>query len=188
MSRTGGSPNVCFYSNKCKSSEQFIKTLKETPWKGEFQFICVDGRVKELVQKYPWLERTPTLVISGEDTPRAGNEAINWIYEKKLLSEGKGPDASGEVEPWIGDEMGGSLTKGFSFIGPEDTNDAPKGDFAFLNGQNAVSTKTASDMPGGGLGARGGQQKSSKERLFDKQYENFLRERSVGVNQPPMRQ
>lgn len=64
------------------------------------------------------------------------------------------------------------------------------GNFEFLQGANASATRTASDMPGGGLGARGqgGQQKSRKEDLFDKEMEKFLMNRNLGMPPPVMRQ
>ena len=182
-----GAPNVCFYSNKCRWSEAFIREIKDTPFKNTINFICVDGRVAELTQKYRWLKKTPTLVVKGEAEPRTDSDVMNWLAEQKLMGQTSADGSAGamEPEPWVGSEMGGALTKGFSFLGGED--EAPKGDFAFLNGQNAVSTKTASDMPAGGLGARA-QGKSKKEELFDKQMEEYMRSRSSGMPQPPMRQ
>jgi hypothetical protein len=111
---------------------------------------------------------------------------MNWVSEKKLLSR-PGQSTSAEPEPWVGTEMGGSLTKGFSFLGANDSNEAPLGNFEFLNGQGATGTRTASEMPNGGLGARG-QQKTKKEDLFDKQMEEYMRQRNTGMVQPPMRQ
>lgn len=186
-----GPQNVCFYSNKCRLSEAFIKALQPSPFKREFQFICVDGKVAELKRRYPWLERTPTIVIRGEEEPRSGNEVMNWISEKMILSQGKGPSTGGpgaqEPEPWVGNEMGGALTKSYSVLMGGDGQDAPMGDFEFLNGQQATGTRTASDMPGGGLGARG-QQKSKKEALFDKQMEEYMMARTQGMPQAPLRQ
>lgn len=180
-----GAPHVCFYSNKCRWSEAFIKAVKDTTFKNEINFICVDGRVRELTQKYTWLKKTPTLIVKGEAEPRTDSDVMNWLAEQKLLSQGSAPGgASAEPEPWVGSEMGGSLTKGFSFLADEE---APKGNFEFLNGQSATATKTASDMPAGGLGARG-QGKSKKEELFDKQMEEYMRGRSQGMPQAPLRQ
>jgi hypothetical protein len=185
--------HLCFYSNKCKYSEAFLKQLKETAFKTQFDYVCVDGRVGELTQRYKWLKRTPTLVIRGEADPREFNEAMNWLSEQKVLQGGKtaaGPNgqpaAAPEPEPWVGTEMGGALTKGFSFLGANDTNEAPMGNFEFLNGQSAVGVKTASDYPNGGMGARA--QKSNKESMFDKQMEDFMRTRNSGMPQAPMRQ
>lgn len=185
-------PNICFYSNKCRLSEAFIKALATTSFKREFQFICVDGKVAELKRRHPWLERTPTIIIRGEDEPRTGNEVMNWVSEKQIMSQGNGPSAgnpgSQEPEPWVGNEMGGALTKSYSVLMGADSQDAPMGNFEFLNGQQATGTRTASDIPGGGLGARGQQQKSKKEALFDKQMEDYMKARTQGMPQAPLRQ
>ena len=61
------------------------------------------------------------------------------------------------------------------------------GNFEFLGGQNAVGTKTASDIPGGGLGARA-QPKNKKVELFDKQMEEYMMARTNGMPMPPARQ
>lgn len=189
MNNSGGEQHVCFYSNKCRWSEAFIKAIAGTPFKSEIKFVCVDPNQNGQRANLPkWLKKVPTLMILGEDEPRTDGAVMNWISERKLLS--KSPNAQGvlssEPEPWIGNEMGGSYTKGFSFIGANDTNDAPIGNFEFLNGQNAPGTRTGSDIPNGGLGARA-QNKSKKEDLFDKQMEEYMRQRSSGMPMPPAR-
>jgi hypothetical protein len=196
--------NICFYSNSCRYSKSFLTELKDSPFKANFDFVCVDGRVSELMSKYKWLKRTPTVIIRGEDEPKEYNEAVNWLAMQKLLLQGKnqgggvgggggGGDGSqgvvseaSEPEPWVGNEMGGSYTKGFSFIGANDTNEAPQGNFEFLNGGAAPGTKTASEYPGGGLGARA-QNKSRKEDMFDKQMQAYMQERGSAVPPPPNR-
>ncbi len=189
MNNSGAPQHVCFYSNKCKWSEAFIRGVKETPFVKDIHFICVDVRPDGTRAKLPgWLKKVPTLVVKGEDEPRTDSEVMNWLAEKKLMSQKPGTGGNpAEPEPWLANEMGGSLTKGFSFLGADDTNVGPMGNFAFLNGQGALGTKTASDMPGGGLGARG-QQKSKKEDMFDKQVEAYMRQRGEGMPQAPMRQ
>jgi len=190
MSNSGGPQHICFYSNKCRWSEAFIKAIAQSPFKRDVNFICVDAKPDGSRAKLPsWLKKVPTLVIKGEDEPRTDSAVMNWLSEQILMTK-KGGDssnpASSEPEPWISGEMGSSFTKGFSFIGGNDTNDAPVGNFEFLNGQNASGTKTASDIPGGGLGARG--QKSKKEEMFDKQMEEYMRQRGNGMPQAPLRQ
>lgn len=186
MSASGEPQHICFYSNKCRWSEGFIKAISQTPYKHEVRFICVDAKPDGTRVKLPgWLKKVPTLVVKGEDEPRTDGNVMNWLSERKLLNKTDSASSATEPEPWVGGEMGGSYTKGFSFIGSE-TNDAPEGNFSFLNGQSAMATKTASDMPGGGLGARG-QQKSKKEDLFDKQMENYMKQRSSGMPPPVMR-
>ena len=193
MSTSGGPSHGCFYSNKCRWSEAFIKAISQTPYKHEVRFICVDTQSDGSRPKLPgWLKKVPTLVVKGEDEPRTDGNVMNWLSERRLLSKpdengsGSGTSAPAEPEPWVGGEMGGSYTKGFSFIATNDGNDGPTGNFSYLNGQNAVATKTASDIPGGGLGARG-QQKSKKEDLFDKQMESYMQQRSSGMPPPVMR-
>jgi hypothetical protein len=187
MSQSGAPQHVCFYSNRCRWSEAFIKAIATTPFKGEVKFICVDINANGERPKLPtWLKKVPTLVVRGEEEPRTDSDVMNWLSEKKLMSQ-KGAAASpAEPEPWVGSEMGGSYTKGFSFIGSGDTNDAPMGNFEFLNGSSGNGTRTASDIPNGGLGARS--QKSKKEDLFDKQMESYMRERGAGMPQAPLRQ
>lgn len=186
-----GKHAVCYYSNRCQWSERFMKLLAQTAFRDEVHFICVDPNAQGVRPKLPtFLKIVPTLVVRGEDRPRTGEEVVNWVSEQQMLRskprQGGGGGASGpaaaselEPEPWISGEMGGSYTKSFSFLNGE--NEAPLGDFAFLNGQQAVSTKTASDMPGGGLGARGQDKKSEKAQLFDKQMESFMRNRDSGM-------
>jgi hypothetical protein len=192
MNNSGGPQHVCFYSNKCRWSAAFINEIKDTPFKAEFKYICVDPAANGQRPPLPgWLKKVPTLVIRGEDEPRTDGDVLNWLAEKKLLSRGGANGASGgaagpaEPEPWVGTEMGGSYTKGFSFIADDQ---APIGNFEFLNGQNAPGTRTASDMPNGGHGARAQPQKSKREQLFDKDMEEYMRQRGSGMPAPVIRQ
>lgn len=181
--------HVCFYSNRCRWSEAFIKAIADTPFKSEVRFVCVDpGPNGQRPQLPGFLKKVPTLVVRGEDEPRTDSDVMNWLAQRKLLSKPSGAaaaDSTAEPEPWVGNEMGGSYTKGFSFIGANDTNVAPMGNFEFLG---SPGTRTASDIPNGGLGARGDQSKSNKEKLFDKQYEEYIRQRGNTVQGPPLRQ
>ena len=182
----GEQQHICFYSNKCRWSEAFIKAISQTPYKHEFRFICVDVKPDGSRIKLPtWLKKVPTLVIKGEDEPRTDGSVMNWLSERTMLKKEGTAQQPTEPEPWVSGEMGGSYTKGFSFLGSKDSNEAPDGNFSYLNGQNAVATKTASDIPGGGLGGRG--QKSKKEDLFDQQMQTYMQQRSQGVAPPAMR-
>jgi hypothetical protein len=180
--------HVCFYSNKCRWSEAFIKSIASTPFKNEVKFICVDPGPNGQRPSLPsWLKKVPTLVVRGEDEPRTDGNVMNWLAERKLLSKPSGAAAAAaatEPEPWLGNEMGGSYTKGFSFI--DDNNDTLRGNFEFLNGQNAPGTRTGSELPAGGLGAR--QQKSKKEQMFDSQMEEYMKQRTMVMPQAQMRQ
>jgi hypothetical protein len=75
--------HICFYSNRCPWSKAFIEEISKTPWKQEFQYVCVDpGPNRPQLPK--WLEKTPTLVIRGEKEPRIDAEVMNWLYERKM--------------------------------------------------------------------------------------------------------
>jgi hypothetical protein len=122
---TSGEQHVCFYSNKCRWSEAFIKAISQTSYKNEVRFICVDTKSDGSKVKLPtWLKKVPTLVVKGEDEPRTDGNVMNWLSERKLMSKGSVSE-SVEPEPWVGGEMGGSYTKGFSFISGSDNNEAP---------------------------------------------------------------
>lgn len=178
--------NVCFYSKRCKWSEAFIKEITPTPFLKQVRFICVDAQPDGNRPKLPtWLKQVPTLVVKGEDEPRVGGDVMNWLSERKLLTNNTGLAAPAEPEPYTSGEMGGQFTKSYTLLGAEES--APVGNFAFLNGANAIASKTASEMPGGGLGARG-QGKTKKESLFDKQMETYMKERGNGMPPPVMRQ
>ena len=187
---SSGTPqHVCFYSNKCRWSAAFLAELAKTPYKEHFKFICVDPS-NNRPPLPTWLKKVPTIVIRGEKEPRTDGEVMNWLAEMKLMTKsgsgsGSGPSqAAVDPEPWMASEMGGNLTKSFSFI---NSDEAPVHNFEFLNGNSGAGVRTASDMPGGGLGARG-QEKSKKEELFDKQMENYMKQRTAGVPPPAMRQ
>lgn len=185
---SGNSKHVCFYSNKCKYSKAFFEALAPTPFKSQLQFICVDGREGELASKYK-LERTPTLIIRGEDEYRTFEGCMNWLSEQKILHQGGtsqgGVQGSQEPEAWVSGEMGGSYTKSFSFING-DQSDAPNGNFQFLNGQTAVGTSTASDIPGRN-GNPGTELRTKKADMFDKQMVAFLQKRDQGMPPPVAR-
>jgi hypothetical protein len=188
--------NICFYSNKCSISKAFLTELKPTPWVNSFQFVCVDPSPNR--PKLPaWLKLVPTLVISGEDKAREGNEALNWISEMKIRNSSSGgpsrsmtagavmdaPGGGGDLEAWNSAEHT-SFAKGFGYsFNDVDTsvsdqsvggNSIP-GAFSFLNGAAGASAAPPSmaDV----------KQKSKKEQMFDAQMEEYKRQRDMGM--PP---
>lgn len=187
---SGNSKHVCFYSNKCKYSKAFFEALASTPFKSQLQFVCVDGREGEFSNKYG-LQRTPTLIIRGEDELRTFEGCMNWLSEQKILHQGGTPQGgstqqmSQEPEAWISGEMGGSYTKSFSFINGEQS-EAPNGNFEYLNGQSAVGTSTASDIPGGN-GKPRTELRTKKADMFDKQMVTYMQQREQGMMPPVAR-
>ena len=193
--------NTCFYSNKCQWSKAFITEISKTPWKSQFNYVCVDpGPSRPPLPS--WLKKVPTIVVAGESEPRTDSDVMNWLYEKKMRegspSNGSsmgsgGGGGSGSASTTAGDPSGFSMmeqvsfAKGFSYSGLDvDTSsqgmggNTMPGTFAFLNGADAMGT---TDLPGSGAPAGGvqSQRRSKKEEMFDKQMEAYQRERSMGM-------
>ena len=201
-----GSVNLCFYSNKCQWSKAFITELARTPWSKQFRFICVDPGPSR-PQLPGWLKKVPTLVVAGESEPRTDSDVMNWLYEKKMKEGGGGggeggPQAAGGGEPEafsIAENT--SFARGFSYSSLDaDTSTAGDGGstmpgaFSFLGGAAAPGDRSANSFGGGGGGGQAsaggvaGGRRSKKEELFDKQMEQYQRERNAGMPSGPMRQ
>ena len=203
MSRSTPSPiHICFYSNRCEWSNAFITEISQTPYHKEFRFICVDPSPNR-PQLPTWLKQTPTLVISGEPEPRTNSEVMNWLYEHKMKNGGGGGSGNGttsdnggaggstsvEPEPYLDMEMGGGFGDSYSFLGDDTTTQGNGGmrmkhNFTYLNGQEAVSTREASNFQT----TSSNQKRSKKEELLDQQMEQFLKSRDNGIPQRIARQ
>ncbi len=185
--------------------------LSQTPWKGDFRFICVDpGPARP--QLPGWLKKVPTIVIAGEPEPRTDGDVMNWLYEKKMKEGGKGNEGFQGGGGGSGGGAGAgdpaafslaenvSFAKGFSYSGLEvDTSSQGSGGlsmpgaFSFLHGaaaegdrmsQNAIDAGGRT-MQGASLGSN--PKRSKKEELFDKQMEAYQRERESGMPRGPAR-
>lgn len=183
--------NICYYSNKCKWSEAFIKELSNTSYKRDFIFICVDPPLRQPLPKF--LKKVPTLVIQGEGEPRVDSEVMNWLYEQKLRQQPTNQTSAETSEPdgWSSLENV-SFAKGFGYsFNDSDTSSGGNGgnllpgSFSFLNGNSGVGDKTSNDFNPGRTGEQG-RTKSKKEELFDKQMEEYQRSRDIGMPKPRM--
>ena len=200
MNRGQAQPiHICFYSNRCEWSKAFVTELSQTPYKGEFRFVCVDPSPNR-PQLPSWLKQTPTLVIQGEPEPRTNSEVMNWLYERKMKDGGGGggggggngvPAGPSEPEPYMDMEMGGGFGDSYSFLGDDTTAQGNGGNssqmrhnFTFLNGQESVSTREASNFQT----TSSNQKRSKKEELLDQQMEQFMKSRDTGMPKPMMRQ
>lgn len=200
MNRGSAAPiHICFYSNRCEWSKAFVTELSQTPYKGEFRFVCVDPSPNR-PQLPSWLKSVPTLVISGEPEPRTNSEVMNWLYERKMKDGGGGgqghsgqgaPAGPTEPEPYMDMEMGGGFGDSYSFLGDDTTAQGNGGNsslmrhnFTFLNGQDSVSTREASNFQT----TSSNQKRSKKEEMLDQQMEQFMKSRDMGMPKPMMRQ
>lgn len=170
--------NICFYSNSCKFCEAFFLELKKTPYKNEFQFVCVDPSPQR-PQLPSWLQKVPTLFIDGKAL--TDNEVYNWIFERKLKDGIQGETVANEPAGILPGEMFGGITSDtYSYMDGSETlmNFEARGDS--VHQQQAA----ASQFP---LGGRTEQQKSRKEKQFDDDMQRYQREREIGMPQMPRR-
>lgn len=195
--------HICFYSNRCEWSKAFITEISPTPYHKEFRFICVDPGPNR-PQLPSWLKQTPTLVIRNEPEPRTNSDVMNWLYERKMKDGiGSGgesrknnePGKQGstniiEPEPYMDIEMGGCIGDSYSFIGDDTTTQGNGGmrmkhNFTYLNGQDSVSTREASNFQ---TTSTIDQKRTKKEQLLDQQYDIMMKSRDSSMPKAVMRQ
>lgn len=190
--------HICFYSNRCEWSKAFIEELSKTSYKNEFRFICVDPSPNRPALP-SWLKQAPTLVISGEPEPRTNSDVMNWLYERKMRDGGGNGNSGGnastggqgatEPEPYLDMEMGGGFGDQYSFLGSDtsaqgDGGMSMKHNFTYLNGQDGVSTREASNFQT----TNSNEKRSKKEELLDQQMQAYKSQRDVGMPQRINRQ
>lgn len=197
------SGNICFYSNQCKVCKAFFSELATTPFKNEFNFVCVDTTPRNRLPGY--LKKVPTIVVQGEGEPLVGNEAINWLWIKKMQDprmnnqqqasgQEQGNARGGQQEPsemglgfWNPLEMG-SAGDSYSFI-DQDTSVAGDGGYTMAQNFEFIG----GGATGGGQGrpretmAIPAPKKSAKESQFDAEMERYMAMRNQGVPQMPKR-
>ena len=193
--RQGQPPNICFYSNKCDWSEAFLKELSKTPYKSEFQFICVDTTPRS--QLPDWIKQVPTLMIRNDKEPiKTNSDVLNWLYERKMSDTSREPapssnplvSQSDEPEAWNISEMGGKLSESYGTLvngsGAAVENSSSKNfDFGFLNGNAAPGIRTGQTIGDSNIKQEPGRQKSKKEELFNRELEAFQKNRDIGIPQ-----
>ncbi len=180
--------NICFYSNKCKWSKQFITELAQTPYKSAFRFICVDPSPNR-PQLPGWLKKVPTLVIANENEPRTDNDVMNWLYEKRLQERPRGGQEAVAAPQESGPQFYNPLemasgADSYSFFNMDENSGKVEGDggsmisqaFEFIGGpvQGGESRATMSAPK---------IQKSRKEQAFDSSMERYMAQRNSGMPQ-----
>lgn len=155
-----------------------------------------------------WLKQAPTLVIRGETQPRTDAEVMNWLYEQRIRHGGAtnggggggggggsggggggGVQSGSEPEPYMDMEMGGGYGDNYSFLGADTSSTGDGGmtmrhNFTYLNGQDAVGTKEASNFQTTSVN----QKRSKKEELLDQQMDQYMKSRDQGMPQRIARQ
>jgi hypothetical protein len=115
--------NLCFFSARCRHSQNFLEALKESPYSKEFRFISVDPQANGQRPQLPtYVKAVPTLMIEGEDKPRTDSQVMNWLSERRLRAGGSlGPAVAAGNEGLLAfnDEMAVSGDEGYAFIGED---------------------------------------------------------------------
>ncbi len=191
--------NICFYSNQCKVCKAFFADLAETPFKNDFKYVCVDTTPRNRLPGY--LKKVPTIIVQGESEPLAGNEAINWLWIKKMqdsrISSSK--QQSQENAGGAGGDMGlgfwnplemGSSGDSYSFL-DQDTSVEGNGGYTMAQNFEFIGGGGGGQMMSGGnqreTMAVPAPKKSAKEHQFDAEMERYMTMRNEGVPQMPKR-
>jgi len=141
--------NLCFFSARCRFSQNFLEELAKTPYSKEFRFISVDAQNGKRPQLPAYVKAVPTLMIDGEREPRTDSNVMNWLSERRLKDKsapGQGPGAgAGAGNDGLlafSDEMAINGDEGYAFIGEDAT--ATKGSMVRMVGTMA----SVNDMAG----------------------------------------
>jgi len=191
--------HICFYSNNCQWCKAFITEIAQTPYKGEFKYVCVDpGPNRPTLPT--WLKKVPTLVISGEPNPRTDSDVMNWLYERKLkeggdrgkntmITNSESQQGPADPQPFGLIGGGGGYNDPYTFL-DQDTmaqgNGGLQGSengFSFLNGAAAHGSKEGGSMNTIEIVGK----MSKKEQMFDNQMKNYMSSRDSGMPKGPSR-
>lgn len=130
--------NLCFFSARCRFSQNFLEELAKTKYSKEFRFISVDVQPNGQRPQLPaYVKAVPTLMIDGEAAPRTDSQVMNWLSERRLRDDtptgpgrgsagggsGGGAAAAGSSDGLMAfsDEMAISGDEGYAFIGEDAT-------------------------------------------------------------------
>ena len=186
--------NIIYISKKCQYSKQLLIMIYKNPMlKNMFSVVSVDnGPVP------PFIKTVPTLYNENNNSIITGNDLFNLInsYVQQNSAQDQAPQqdpqqqqqpqqsgqssdsGNGEEElaPWNCGEMGGGISSCYSFL----DNENPIQNSFELIGDSGVAG--SGDLPkpemsgGGGVG-------SEKRKMFDNDYENFIKSRNDGIPQ-----
>jgi hypothetical protein len=192
--RQGQPNNVCFYSNKCDWSSAFLKEISQTPYKHEFQYVCVEKTPRS--QLPDWLKQVPTLLIRGDEEPiKTNGDVMNWLFLRKMRDNGGGNQGGGQPSPmspggmepeaWNISEMGGKLSESYGVIvggnsATVDSSATKNFDMTWLGGNAAVGDRTMQGI-GDSIRQEPSRAKSKKEELMDRQMQAYMSARDEGM-------
>jgi hypothetical protein len=94
--------------------------------------------------------------------------------------------SSDEPEAWNMSEMGGKLSETYSNLGDGnnfDNSSTKNWDFSFLNGNSAQGDRSAQGIGSSSVRQEPSRTKSKKEEMFDRQMEEYTKNRDNGLPQ-----
>lgn len=179
---------MCFFSARCRHSQNFLEELAKTPYAKEFRFISVDPQGGQRPPLPPYVKAVPTLMIDGEAGPRTDSQVMNWLSERRLKETGSAGTEVGPVA--YTDEMSVTGDEFYSFL-DEDTN-MSKASMVRMVGTMASfdSLSGAPGASGGGGGGKsggggGGPQQSEKAKALDDALIAYQRARDQDMKSAP---
>lgn len=187
--------NIIYISKKCQHSKKLLIMIYKNPMlKQMFRIVCVEnGPIP------PFIKNVPTLFNETNNSIISGNDLFNligtYVKQNNTGPENTEPSYNGddqrnnatttkseinndeELSPWNGGEMGGGISSCYSFL----DNENPIQNSFELIGGSSVAGVGISDMskPIDSSGGEG----SDKRKLFDSDYESFIKSRNDGIPQ-----
>jgi hypothetical protein len=180
--------NLCFFSARCRFSQNFLEELAKSPYAKEFRFISVDPQNGQRPQLPSYVKAVPTLMIEGESKPRTDAQVMNWLSERRLKDKGGAPQ-DGLMA--FSMEMAVSGDESYSFLG--ETADATKNSMVRMVGTMAGINESGLGTPddrlrtdtamtqGAGIGVPA---QSEKARVLDDRLKAYQQMRDLDNKGP----
>ena len=187
--------NIIYISKKCQYSKQLLIMIYKNPMlKNMFSVVSVDnGPVP------PFIKTVPTLYNENNNSIITGNDLFNLINSYVQQNSGQEqspqrdqqqqqqPQQSGqssdsgngeeELAPWNCGEMGGGISSCYSFL---DNENPIQNSFELIGDSGVAGSGIGGDLPKPEISGGGG---GEKRKMFDNDYENFIKSRNDGIPQ-----
>jgi hypothetical protein len=125
MQPPSDNPYKLYYSDFCLHSKKFLQQLCKTPFYDKFEKINVSAGTHMLP---PYVQKVPTIEVPSSATALVGDQVFEWLEAKSAAS---GPK-SGEIQPYMPDEMGYGMGDSYSYLDVDETEQPMEHGFAFV--------------------------------------------------------
>jgi hypothetical protein len=93
-------PNLLFFSNKCKTCSHFINVCHQNKLLKYFQLIDIDNKTKEMLDK--GLKKVPTIIVKGINKPIEGKDVFVWLESVLIMNNKKNLEVVDQYLPEVG--------------------------------------------------------------------------------------